>query len=151
MCSSDLMSDRIVDPVLRRRSPPGAKARTQAAHRLMSRYIQEETNNGEELARWALDILRCRLQDRETLCERLGLESITDAMKLEMHAWLADRGFGKPLQALDITIDDDASVSDEQLIDQLLRSFGPEALRAAAERIEKAATVAPPPPTETIQ
>ena len=135
----------IRDPVLaenRRAARVGTQqARTRTAHRAMSRYIQDETNNGEELARFALEILRCRRSDKADLAERFGLDEITDALKMELFNWLADRGFGKPMQAIDITIDDDRAISDEQLIDELLRSFGPEALRSAAERMEKTAAL----------
>lgn len=137
--------DFIRDPVLaerRRASTMSAQvARTRTAHRAMSRYIQDETGNGEELARFALEILRCRRSDKPALAERFGLDEITDALKMELFNWLADRGFGKPMQAIDITIDDDRQISDEQLIDELLRSFGPEALRSAAERMEKTAAL----------
>lgn len=136
----------IRDPVLaeaRRTARVGSQqARTRTAHRAMSRYIQDETQNGAELARFALEILRCRRGEKAALAERFGLDEITDALKMELFNWLSDRGFGKPMQALDITIDDDRSISDEELIDQLLRSFGPDELKAAAARMEKTAALA---------
>lgn len=120
-----------------------AKARKPAvaAHRVMSRAIQEATRNGEELVEWALMVFRCSFGQRAALASKLGLEKIDDALKLEVFNWLSDRGFGRPMQAIDITIDDDRSISDEELIDQLLRSFGPDELKAAAERMEKAAAL----------
>ncbi len=150
--------DFIRDPVLaeRRRasSMSAQQARTRTAHRAMSRYIQDETQNGAELARFALEILRCRRSEKPELAERFGLDEITDALKMELFNWLSDRGFGKPMQAIDITIDDDRQISDEQLIDELLRSFGPEALRSAAERMERVQKLEPgtaPAEGETIQ
>lgn len=119
---------------------PAAPRRTATSNagRMLARKIQELTDNGDELATFAIGLFRANsIADKVDAMRRYGLENITDQMRLEMFNWLSDRGFGKPMQAIDITIDDDRSMSDEELIDSLLRSFGVEELRAAAERMER--------------
>ena len=123
---------------LRARSGP---RNAQPAGRILARKIQELTNDGDELAQFAIRIFRCATPAaKASLQEEIGIE-ITDRIRLDMHDWLTVRGFGMPLQAIEITMEDDRTISDEELLAQLLASFPPAELRAAAARAEAAAAI----------
>ena len=110
----------------------------QPAGRVLARKIQELTDDGDELALFAISVFRCATPaDKARLGEQLGIE-ITDRIRLDMFEWLSVRGFGMPLQAVEITVEDDRTVTDEELLAQLLASFPPAELRAAAARAEAA-------------
>ena len=121
-----------------------------AAGRALARVIQDLTDNGAELAQFAYDVWKAGgVSGRLEVIRKYGLENLTDEMRLEMFDWLTIRGFGAPMQAVEVTIDDDRSLSDQDLIDAFLRSFSPDDLRAAAERAERVREMAPT--TETVQ
>lgn len=54
----------------------------------LSRYIREQTREGEELAEFVLSIFRTSKSGRE---------------RMEAASWLADRGFGKPRQGVELS------------------------------------------------
>jgi hypothetical protein len=64
---------------------PGGRSRGVAE---MARLIRTETRDGAELVEYALKVFR----DPEA----------SERSRVDMHAWLSDRGFGKPLQSVEI-------------------------------------------------
>lgn len=129
------MAARKVSTALANRSGP---RNAQPAGRVLARRIQELTKDGEELAQFAIRIFRAATATaKKRLEDEIGIE-ITDRIRLDMFEWLTIRGFGMPLQAVEITVEDDRTLSDEDLLAQLLASFPPSDLRAAADRAEAA-------------
>lgn len=122
------------------RLPSGkSRAANTTAGRILARKVQELTDNGADLAVFANDVFRAGSPgDRIDACRKYGLEKLTDDMRLAMFNWLSDRGFGKPMQSVDIVIEDDRETTDEDLLAELLRSFDPAELRAAADRLDAA-------------
>ena len=80
------------DTALVRRGPrrpflPGVSGNPGGRPKGLDRFIREQTDDGEELARFMLTILR---DERAKRADRITAAT-----------WLADRGFGKPLAAPD--------------------------------------------------
>lgn len=77
----------------------------------MARMIRTATRDGAELVEYALAVFRD--------------PAASERSRVDMHAWLSDRGFGKPLQSVEIGGDIDvmqamrdvAKLSDEELIE----------------------------------
>ena len=55
----------------------------------LAQYARSATNDGKELVDFMVDVLR-------------GNERVTTNHKIQAVAWLADRGWGKPIQQVDI-------------------------------------------------
>lgn len=68
---------------------PGGRTK---AHRELARYIREKTDDGKKLADYCLKIADD--EDQESRVRLLAIE------------WLGDRGIGKPVQAVELRIDD---------------------------------------------
>jgi len=67
----------------------------------MAKYIRSQTNDGEELADFALMVFRN------------ADKTYTHVHQWDALKWLADRGFGKPVQAIDLnTVDNGKSLPD---------------------------------------
>lgn len=99
---------------------PDGRPKGQAdAARTLAIYIQGETENGVELAQFALAILRSdpnlpagrppaeESARRRTLAD-FGVDPATVTIEAKERAkdWLADRGLGKAMQFIDVTTDD---------------------------------------------
>jgi hypothetical protein len=67
----------------------------------MARLIREATRDGAELVEFALKVFRD--------------ENTTDKSREWAHEWLSDRGFGKPMQAVDMTVNDNNEMSSKPL------------------------------------
>lgn len=67
--------------------------------RSLAHYIRDHTRQGEELVDLVLDVMRGHVRGKEDakLMANTGL-------RLEAIAWLADRGWGKPPQHLEIDV-----------------------------------------------
>lgn len=87
---------------------PGGRSRGVAE---MARLIRTETRDGAELVEFALSVFR----DPES----------NERSRIDMHAWLSDRGFGKPLATVEIageidvgqTMANIAKLTDEELLE----------------------------------
>jgi hypothetical protein len=72
--------------------------------------IYEETQNGYELVAFALKVMRDPEEDMK--------------LRLEAHHWLADRGFGRPLQLVDLGVTEERRHLDlSKLTDAELETF----------------------------
>lgn len=84
------------------------KVQTDAAKQL-ARMIQAETRGGAELLEFAIAVYRHPVgavgvaADLKSGGALHGLAQITADDKRWAHEWLGERGFGKPLQSIDLT------------------------------------------------
>jgi hypothetical protein len=69
----------------------------------LASYVRKQTNNGKELVDFMADVLRVSGQFEHG---KVPLEVRIDALK-----WLADRGFGKPLQTQEVTGPDGGAIA----------------------------------------
>ena len=69
---------------------PGKSGNPTGRPKGFAAFIREQTNDGEELAKFAIDILR-------------GKKGAKLPDQLSAMTWLADRGWGKPLQSTEMT------------------------------------------------
>lgn len=81
-----------------------AKVKTDAA-RALARRIQEETRDGDELVEFVLGLYRYNDINAGTFHAVHGVCTVTLEDKKWAHAWLSDRGYGRPLQTIDLTGD----------------------------------------------
>lgn len=83
-------------------NPSGrTKAQSDAAKQL-ARMIQEKTRDGAALVEFALAVLTHNDINAATNAAVHGLAAVTARDKIDVLQWLADRGYGKALQVLDI-------------------------------------------------
>ena len=89
---------------------PGGRPRAQTdAARKLARMIHEETRGGAELVEFAVAVYRHPVGPVEVGAGMKsggalhGLTEVTADDKHRMHLWLSERGFGKPLQSIDLT------------------------------------------------
>jgi hypothetical protein len=87
------------------RFAPGASGNSGGRPRGLVQRIREATDNGQQLADFILDVFRGEV------------EGVKLRDRVEAATWLADRGFGRPVQAMNVeTVEIDLSkLSDEQL------------------------------------
>lgn len=74
---------------------PGNNANPGGRPKGLSQFLRGQTKDGEELARWYLAIWR---GEGEFAGARLPLN-----IRMEAAEWIANRGFGKPVQATEIS------------------------------------------------
>jgi hypothetical protein len=76
---------------------PGNSANPGGRHKGLAALVREQTKDGQELVRFMLGVLRGRKTPLR--------------LRMEAAAWLADRGFGKALQQVELgTIEGEAIV-----------------------------------------
>ena len=68
---------------------PGTSPNPGGRPKSLSSLVREQTKDGQELVRFMLGVLRGRKQPVR--------------LRMEAAAWLADRGFGKALQQMELT------------------------------------------------
>jgi len=88
----------------------------------MARFIREQTRDGAELVEFALKIWRDPAQN--------------DKSRQWAHEWIADRGFGKPLQAVDMQLTGDLTVEQSPI----------DLSKLTIEQLETLAAIADEPP-----
>lgn len=84
--------------------PPGVSGNPGGRPRGFASFIREHTRDGEELAELVLRIARGERLEGER--RRPSLR-----MRLEAISWLADRGFGRPRQAIELGRDERGPVA----------------------------------------
>lgn len=103
------------------------------AAKAIARRIQADTRDGAELVDFALAILRHNPTNAAECTAVHGLAEVTLRDKRWAMDWLTDRGFGKPIQPLDLVDEPEAvapldlsNVSDEDLavLERVLRGLG---------------------------
>lgn len=114
-------------------NPTGrTKAQSDAA-KVLARMIQEKTREGAALVDFALAVLTHNDINASTNMAVHGLAVVTTRDKIDVLHWLADRGYGKALQVLDIAAEGGVlpalvltSKSDEDLdaAERVLRESG---------------------------
>src|SRR5262245_25079110 len=75
--------------VLGRPWPPGVSGNPGGRPKGLAALVRQETAEGEELVRFMLRVMRNRRQSMR--------------VRMEAVAWLADRGFGKPMQQVEMS------------------------------------------------
>jgi len=111
------------------RHPSDHAPSTKAVRTSLAQYVRNRTASGEEMANLMLDIMRGSYK---------GLTHLSDLertkLAIEALHWLADRGFGKAPQPVDLDIDVQTPGRDERLQD-----FTDEELRSIREELHKRA------------
>lgn len=82
-------------PPVGRRFAPGQSGNPGGRAKGLAAYIRKHTKDGAELAQFVLNVLRV---EGEFAGARLPL-----ALRLDAATWLADRGFGRPVQAQEVS------------------------------------------------
>ena len=89
---------------------PGGRPKVQMdAAKQLARMIHEEARGGLELVEFAFAVYRHPVgpvdvgSDLKSGGALHGLAEVTADDKHKMHVWLSERGFGKPLQSIDLT------------------------------------------------
>ena len=82
----------------------------------LAKYIQNHTNDGQELIDFMLKLLRgetigTKMIDGETSLPVVHTPSLSD--RIGAAGWLADRGFGKPVQSVELA---DVSADGSKLV-----------------------------------
>ena len=74
----------------------------------LASYIQECTNNGEEVVDFVLGVLRG---------EKVNGHRPNAKLRMDAATWLMDRGLGKPLLSVDVTTHDENPLDDASVDD----------------------------------